>query len=67
MPKKKNTQADREGLTKFGLTDVGLEVWYALAAAAGKMLQLPVLHPMEQQELVQDFHHQQNRLLARPG
>lgn len=67
MPTNTNTQTDRERLSKLGMTEAELDVWYALADAAGKMLKLPVLHPMEQQELVKDFHNLQNRLLARPG
>ena len=63
------TAADggRDRLIEFGMTDDEVDAWYDLAAAAGRILALPELHPMEQQETASDFHRLQSRLLARPG
>jgi hypothetical protein len=57
----------REGLVGLGMTDEEIEVWYGLAEVAGRMLQLPELHPMERHEAAHDFHNLQGRLLGRPG
>ena len=54
-------------LLAFGLTPAELDVWYDLARVAGKMLALPVQHPMEQAETATEFHALQHRLLARAG
>jgi hypothetical protein len=54
-------------LRALGMTDEEQNLWDALAAVAGRMLQLPDLHPMEQHEVAHDFHKLQLRLLARPG
>lgn len=67
MPKKVTPRPDREPLLKLGMTEQELEIWDALADAAGKMLNLPLLHPIERHEVVHDFHKLQLRLLARPG
>ena len=67
MPQGRDAQPDRERLTAHGMTEDELDVWYALADVAGRMLRLPILHPMEQEETAHDFHKLQNRLLARPG
>ena len=42
-------------------------MWDDLAAVAGRMLALPVQHPMERQETATEFHALQLRLLSRPG
>jgi hypothetical protein len=67
MPQIDDPQLDRDGLANLGMTPAELEVWYRLGEVAGRMLQLPVLHPMEQHETAHDFHKLQSRLLARPG
>ncbi len=67
MAGSKNAQADRKSLAKLGMTDAELDIWAALAEVAGRMLQLPVLHPMEQEETCHDMHKLQLRMLARPG
>jgi hypothetical protein len=54
-------------LLAFGLTPAELEVWYDPARVAGKMLALPVQHPMEHHETATEFHALQNRLMARAG
>ena len=60
-----NTSQDP--LLDFGLTPAELQLWYDLAKVAGRMMELPVQHPMERQETATEFHVLQNRLLARPG
>lgn len=57
----------RAELRELGMTDGEIDVWFALANVAGRMLALPVLHPMEQRETATELHALQNRLLARPG
>jgi hypothetical protein len=57
----------REQLREFGMTDEELQLWYDLAALAGRLLLLPEQHPSERSETVVDLHHLQTRLLARPG
>src|SRR3712207_989421 len=67
MPLIGNPQPGRDSLARLGMTPAELDIWDALARVAGSMLQLPVLHPMEQHETAHDFHKLQLRLLARPG
>jgi hypothetical protein len=67
MPQDHDVQPDRERLAAHGMTEDELDIWYALADAAGRMLRLPTLHPEERHETVHDFHGLQSRLLARPG
>ncbi len=43
------------------------EIWVAQAKVAGALLELPTLHPSEQEETVRHIHNLQSRLLARPG
>jgi hypothetical protein len=54
-------------LREFGMTQEEIRIWNALAGVAGATLELPVLHPMEREEVASDFHRLQLRLLARPG
>jgi subtilisin family serine protease len=63
----RGAQQQREALRRFGMTDDEVDVWFAFADVAGRILQLPVLHPNERQETVADLHHVQSRLLARAG
>lgn len=56
-----------QSLLEYGMTEEEVRTWNALARVAGAMLELPVLHPMERQEVAADFHRLQLRLLARPG
>jgi len=67
MPDTDEAQRSLERLAKFGMTQAELDIWIALANVAGRMLQLPELHPNEQEEVVHEIHVIQNRLLARPG
>jgi hypothetical protein len=65
--KRNPATSEKVALLKVGMTSDEIAIWHQLAAAAGRMLQLPVLHPMEQHETAHDFHKLQLRLLARPG
>ena len=49
-------------LKRFGMTDEEIALWTVVAAAAGRMLALPKLHPMERDETATDFHRIQLRL-----
>jgi hypothetical protein len=66
MPDHEQAQA-RAALARLGMTKDELDLWELVSATAGRMLALPVLHPMERQETATDFHQIQLRLLARPG
>lgn len=52
---------------QFGMTETEVDLWFDLASFAGRMLQLPMQHGMERQEICTEIHVLQNRLLARPG
>jgi hypothetical protein len=43
-------------LHALGMTAEEQDLWSALASVAGRMLQLPELHPMERHEAAHDFH-----------
>ncbi|HSK25741.1 MAG TPA: hypothetical protein VK894_02390 [Jiangellales bacterium] len=58
---------DRDPLLDHGITEEELRLWYDLADLAGRMLALPVQHPMERQETATEIHALQLRLLARAG
>jgi hypothetical protein len=59
----------RARLARFGMTDEELELWYATAELAGRMLELPEPGAAtdERHELVHALHRVQDQLLARPG
>src|SRR5687767_9344659 len=59
----------RERLSRFGMTDDELGLWYATAELAGRMLDLPELGAAtdERHEIVHGLHRVQDQLLARPG
>ena len=59
----------RERLERFGMTGQELELWYATAELAGRMLELPEPGATtdERHELVHGLHRVQDALLARPG
>lgn len=52
---------------RLGMTDQELEAFMLVSLAAKKVLALPSLHNMHREEFCHDFHHIQNRILARPG
>jgi hypothetical protein len=59
----------RERLARYGMTDDELELWYATAELAGRMLELPEpgAGTDERHEIVHGLHRIQDQLLARPG
>jgi hypothetical protein len=59
----------RARLARFGMTDEELELWYATAELAGRMLELPEPGAAtdERHEIVHALHRIQDELLARPG
>jgi hypothetical protein len=57
----------RRKLEELGMTAEEIDLWEDLAAVAGRMLDLPLLHPMERSETAYEVHRLQLRLLARPG
>jgi hypothetical protein len=59
----------RERLERFGMTGQELELWYATAELAGRMLELPEpgTGTDERHEIVHGLHRVQDALLARPG
>ena len=59
----------RARLARFGMTDEELDLWYATAELAGRMLELPEpgAGTDERHELVHALHRVQDGLLARPG
>ena len=59
----------RERLARYGMTDDELELWYATAELAGRMLELPEpgAGTDERHEIVHGMHRIQDQLLARPG
>lgn len=59
----------RERLERFGMSGQELELWYATAELAGRMLELPEPGATtdERHEIVHGLHRVQDALLARPG
>lgn len=66
MPQRTIVQ-ERQRLLAYGMTSEEVDIWLALGKVAGALLKLPILHPNEQIETVQNIHNLQNRLLARAG
>jgi hypothetical protein len=58
---------DRQRVTDAGFTEAEAECWVLLNRAAGKILSLPKLHPMEEHEWAHAIHVLQDRLMARPA
>jgi hypothetical protein len=58
---------DRKHLLAAGFTEAEADCWEAVADAAGKYLDLPVLHKSDQEEVAQAIHVLQYKLLARPA
>ena len=59
----------RARLVRFGMTEEELELWFATAQLAGRMLELPEPDATteERHEIVHGLHRIQDQLLARPG
>lgn len=62
----KPAKTDRDFVMEAGMTADEAECWEWIAKAAGKFFELPVLHPMDKQEVASAIHIVQNKLLARP-
>ena len=58
--------ADQKFVIEAGMTEEEAECWRLIAEAAGAFFKLPVLHPMDKQEVATAIHVVQNKLLARP-
>jgi hypothetical protein len=57
---------DRACVLASGLTEAEADCWELAGELAGKLLDLPELHPMDRQEIAQTIHVIQYRLLSRP-
>lgn len=57
---------DREGVLASGMTEAEADCWELAAKLAGKLFELPELHPMDKQEIATAIHVLQYRLLSRP-
>jgi hypothetical protein len=62
-------QEARRRLAEFGMTDAEIEVWFATADVAGRLLNLPPISnaDIERHEAVHAAHRVQDFILARPG
>jgi hypothetical protein len=58
---------DRKHVLAAGFTEAEADCWQAVADAAGKYLDLPVLHKADQQEAAQAIHVLQWKLMSRPA
>lgn len=58
---------EREKALACGLTEAEAESWMLVAQAAARLLDLPILHPMDEQEITQAIHVLQYKLLSRPA
>jgi hypothetical protein len=58
---------DRELVIAVGLTVQEAECWELSAALYKKFSELPVLHPMDNDEVARAIHVIQNKLLGRPA
>jgi hypothetical protein len=56
---------DRQAVLAAGMTEAEADCWELTGDLAGKMLNLPSDHPMEEHEVAHELHAIQNRLLAR--
>lgn len=59
-------QIDRKAVLASGLTEAEADCWALAADLAGKLFDLPQLHPMDKQEIANAIHVIQYRLLSRP-
>jgi hypothetical protein len=57
-------ELDRACVLASGMTEA--DSWELTGELAGKLLNLPELHPMDRQEIAQAIHVIQYRLLSRP-
>ena len=59
-------KVDRKSVLAAGLTEAEADCWELAAELAGKLFELPQLHPMDRQEIATAIHVIQYRLLSRP-
>jgi hypothetical protein len=64
--KPKPAPSDRDRVIAAGLTAAEADCWEATANAAGKLFDLPELHPSDKHEVAQAIHVIQQKLLNRP-
>ena len=64
--KEEQRQVDRKSVLAAGLTETEADCWELAAELAGKLFELPQLHPMDKQEVATAVHVIQYRLLSRP-
>lgn len=65
--KNEQRRVDRKSVLAAGLTEPEADCWELAAELAGKLFDLPQLHPMDKQEIVSAIHVIQHRLLSRPA
>lgn len=61
-----STKVDRQSVIAAGLTEAEADCWELSGKLAGKLFELPQLHPMDRQEIAEAIHIVQYRLLSRP-
>ena len=64
--KDEQRKLDRKSVLAAGLTEAEADCWELAAELAGKLFELPQLHPMDKQEIATAIHVIQYRLLSRP-
>src|SRR5262249_46357048 len=57
---------DRACVLAGGMTEAEADCWELAAELAGKLFDLPEMHPMDRQEIATAIHALQYRLLSRP-
>jgi hypothetical protein len=60
-------QTERQRVRACGMTEAEADCWVLIALAAGKFLELPKLHPMDDHEVAHAIHIVQHKLLSRPA
>jgi hypothetical protein len=58
---------DRERVLACGFTEAEADCWVSLSQTAGKFLDLPKLHVMDDHEIAHAIHVLQYRLMSRPA
>jgi hypothetical protein len=66
LGKDEQRKLDRKSVLAAGLTEAEADCWELAAELAGKLFELPQLHPMDRQEIATAIHVVQYRLLSRP-
>lgn len=63
---KKPGERDRKAVIAAGMTEAEADCWAMAAELGGKLFDLPELHPLDKQEIANEIHVIQHRLLSRP-